>query len=71
MGIIRFSVGDILLMKKKHPCSSDRFAVLRVGSDVRIKCCVCERNLTLPRESLERSIKKIITAEDAENKDGI
>ena len=71
MGIIRFSVGDILVMKKKHPCTSDRFAVLRIGSDVRIKCCGCGRDMTLPRETLERSIKKIITANDAEKKDGI
>ena len=53
-------VGDTLKMKKKHPCSSDSFTVLRVGSDVRIVCRGCGRDLTLSRENLEKMIKKVI-----------
>ncbi len=56
---LKFSVGDRLLMKKKHPCSSDTFKVARVGSDVRIICCGCGRDLTLPREAVEKMIKKV------------
>ncbi len=63
MKIIKFSVGDTLILKKKHPCSSDAFSVLRVGSDVRIVCRGCKRDLTLARESLEKMIKKVIEAE--------
>ena len=63
MEILKFSVGDVLVMKKKHPCSSDRFKVIRLGSDIRIVCTGCGRDLILPRETLEKSIKKIITAE--------
>ncbi len=65
MDIVRFSVGDSLLMKKKHPCSSDRFKVIRVGSDIRIKCEGCERDLTLPREKLEKMIKKVIAKDES------
>ena len=36
-----FSVGDIVQMKKKHPCGSDSWEILRVGMDFRIKCCGC------------------------------
>ena len=61
MAILKFSVGDTLVMKKKHPCSSDKFSVLRVGSDVRIVCLGCKRDLTLPRETLEKSIKKVLS----------
>jgi len=60
MQIIRFSVGDRLLMKKKHPCGSDIFSVLRTGSDVRIKCNGCGRDMTLSRESVEKMIKRVI-----------
>ena len=60
MAIIHFSVGDNLILKKKHPCSSDTFKVLRGGSDVRIVCEGCRRDLTLPREKLEKMIKKVI-----------
>ncbi len=63
MQIIKFSVGDTLVMKKKHPCSSDLFAVLRVGSDIRISCKGCGRDITLNRESAEKMIKRVIPKE--------
>ena len=66
MPIIRFSVGDMLKMKKKHPCSSDTFRVMRVGSEVRIICTSCSRDLTLKREALEKMIKSVISAENSE-----
>ncbi len=61
MAIIYFSVGDSLVLKKKHPCSSDIFKVMRGGSDVRIICTKCNRDLTIPREKLEKMIKKVIS----------
>lgn len=61
MSIIKLSVGDTIMMKKKHPCSSDVFSVVRLGSDIRIICKGCNRDLTIPRESLEKMIKKVIT----------
>ena len=66
--IIRIMVGDILEMKKNHPCSpkSTRFRVLRVGSDIRIVCENCGRDLTLPRIKLEKNIKRIIRPSEAD-----
>ena len=61
MKIIKFSVGDMLIFKKKHPCGADTFTVLRTGSDVRIVCTGCGRDMTLPRLTVEKSIKKIET----------
>ena len=63
MEFVKISVGDTLLMKKKHPCSSSTFTVTRVGSDVRIICTGCGRDLTIQREALERMIKKVIPKE--------
>ena len=62
MPIIRFNVGDTLNLKKKHPCSSDSFRVARIGSDIRIICTVCGRDINIPREKLEKTIKAVITA---------
>lgn len=53
-------VGDTLLMKKKHPCGSDSFAVLRIGADFRIRCIGCGREVMLERVKVEKNIKKII-----------
>ena len=58
-------VGDTLLMKKRHPCGSDRFAVLRIGADFKIKCTGCGHEVMLERVKVEKNIKKIIR-EDSE-----
>ena len=67
--IPQIAVGDLLELKKSHPCSpkSVRFRVLRVGSDIRIVCENCGRDLTLPRIKLEKSIKKIIRPNELKN----
>jgi len=62
MSIIHFNVGDKVLLKKKHPCSSDIFRIARGGSDVRIICDKCGRDITVPREKFEKMIKKVIGA---------
>ncbi len=64
--IPQISVGDILEMKKPHPCSkkSVYFRVLRVGSDIRIVCESCGRDLTMPRIKLEKGIRRIIHESD-------
>lgn len=61
MANIKFTVGDTLVTKKKHPCSSDSFKVLRIGSDIRIVCIGCGRDMTLPRETVEKMTKKVIS----------
>ena len=60
MQSIKLTVGDQVQMKKKHPCSSDIFKILRLGSDVRIVCTGCGRDMTLPRDTVEKMIKKVI-----------
>ncbi len=57
---VRPTEGNLIQMKKKHPCGSDIFEVLRVGSDMRIRCKGCGRDVTVPRVKLEPSIKKIV-----------
>lgn len=61
MAIIQFSVGDTIVMKKKHPCGTETFKVARCGSDIRIVCTGCGRDLMLNREKVEKSIKRVIS----------
>ena len=63
MQILKISVGDTLELKKQHPCGGKLFRVLRVGSDVRIVCCGCGRDMTLDRIKLEKAVKRIVDAE--------
>lgn len=57
-------LNDILEMKKKHPCGNNKFLVLRIGMDFRIKCTACQHEVMLPRAACEKNIKKIIREEE-------
>ena len=61
MQIIRFKVGDIVELKKPHPCGSKQFKILRVGSEMRISCIGCSHDMTIDRIKLERAVKKFIS----------
>ena len=64
--MVRFDPKDRIVLKKKHPCGSDVFTVIRGGSDARIVCEGCSRDLTLEREKLEKMIKKVLPHDGAE-----
>jgi hypothetical protein len=53
-------VGDILLMKKNHPCGENRFLVLRTGMDFKIRCLRCSREVMVPRSKAEKNIRQIL-----------
>ena len=57
---------DIVEMKKEHPCGSRRWEVLRVGMDLKLRCCGCGHEVMAPRRKLEKSIKRMITEEEPE-----
>ena len=68
MAILPLHVGDNLLLKKAHPCGTDVMQVLRVGSDIRLRCVGCGRDLTLPRVKLEKSIRRILESDSNSTK---
>ncbi len=57
-------VGDVLRMKKPHPCGGLEFDVLRVGMDFKIRCRTCGREIMLPRLKCEKNIKKLLRPEE-------
>lgn len=59
-------VGDVIQMKKNHPCGCNTFTVRRVGMDFKIMCNGCGHEVMLPRKAAEKSIKKIVVS-DGEN----
>lgn len=52
-------VGDILTMKKAHPCGSREWQVLRTGADFRLRCCGCGREVMGPRSKFEKSVRQV------------
>ena len=61
-----FQVGDLVKMKKTHPCGSDKWEVLRTGADFRIKCLGCTRSVMLPRPKFEKSVKEILASPNSQ-----
>jgi hypothetical protein len=57
---MRYFVGDIVKMRKVHPCGGTDWEVLRVGMDFRIRCLKCDRVVMLPRPKFERAVKVVV-----------
>ena len=57
-------VGDVLELKKEHPCGSRRWLVLRVGMDFKLRCEGFGHELMLPRSKAEKSIKRVLRTEE-------
>lgn len=61
-------VGDVVKMKKAHPCGSDEWQITRTGMDFGMKCCGCGHFVMLPRPKFEKAAKAIVKkADTAEN----
>ncbi|MBU3182383.1 DUF951 domain-containing protein [Clostridium psychrophilum] len=55
-----FNLGDIVEMKKIHPCGSKNWEIIRLGADIKIKCLGCDRIVMLPRIKFDSGVRKII-----------
>ena len=55
-----YKLGSIVVMKKEHPCKTNKFEIVRVGMDIKIKCTGCGRIIMIPRSKFQKGAKKII-----------
>ena len=53
-------MGDIVEMKKQHPCGTNQFEIIRVGADIKIKCVGCGRIVMIPRNKFQKDAKRIV-----------
>lgn len=58
---MQIQVGDVVKLKKKHPCGSQEWEVLRVGADFRLKCKGCGHQVMMARTLVEKNLKGIQT----------
>jgi len=59
--VMEIKLGDVVLLKKKHPCGSDEWEVVRLGADIGLKCIKCQRRVLLERSVFERRVKAFIS----------
>ncbi|HHY21067.1 MAG TPA: DUF951 domain-containing protein [Bacilli bacterium] len=58
-----FNLNDVVEMKKPHPCGENRWRIIRMGMDIRIKCLGCQHSVLIPRKEFAKKLKKIIETE--------
>lgn len=56
---MKIEVGNVVKLKKQHPCGSKEWEVLRVGADFRLKCIGCAHQVMMPRTAVEKNVKEI------------
>lgn len=55
-----FQLGDVVLMKKPHPCGTNEMEIIRMGMDIRIRCTGCKHSVLVPRAKFESKLKKVL-----------
>ena len=61
---MQLHIGDMVELKKPHPCGNKIFKILRIGADMKIECCDCGRTLSLDRVKFEKMIKNFTSGEE-------
>jgi hypothetical protein len=61
-----FQLNDIVEMKKSHPCGTNRWKIIRLGMDIRIKCEGCSHSVLIPRKEFSRKMKKVLVRQEEE-----
>jgi hypothetical protein len=59
--LIEISIGDVVRMRKPHPCGGYEWEVSRTGADIGIVCLTCKRRVMLPRSRFEKRLKKVVS----------
>ena len=63
---LSYEVGDIVTLKKVHPCGSRDWEILRVGADFRLKCTGCGHQIMVPRKMVETNTKNLMKKEKSD-----
>jgi len=58
--VIEFQLGDIVRLRKPHPCGGFEWQVVRLGADIGLVCLTCQRRVLLPRSDLEKRVKAFV-----------
>lgn len=59
-GMEELLLGDLVQMRKTHPCGSDKWTVIRVGADIKIRCSGCGRIVMMDRADFTKRMKKVL-----------
>lgn len=58
-------IGNIVRLRKQHPCGGFEWEIVRIGADIGLRCLTCGRRILVPRSKIEKRIKKILSQKEA------
>lgn len=64
MEIKEYGLGDVVEMKKKHPCGSMNWEIIRLGADIKLKCQGCDHIVMLQRSKFNKMMKKVVSRKE-------
>ncbi|WP_129728631.1 MULTISPECIES: DUF951 domain-containing protein [Bacillaceae] len=60
----QYDLNDVVEMKKPHPCGVNRWKIIRMGMDIRVKCEGCSHSVLIPRREFDRKLKKVLVRQE-------
>ena len=63
---MKYGLNSIVIMKKTHPCGENRWEIIRLGVDIKLKCVKCGRTIMMDRLEFEKKLKKVVEDENKE-----
>ena len=58
--MLEYKLGNIVVMKKGHPCGANEWELIRIGADIKLKCTNCGRIIIMPRIDFNKKLRKVI-----------
>ncbi|MFA5524569.1 MAG: DUF951 domain-containing protein [Tissierellales bacterium] len=60
--MVKYNIGDVVQLKKAHPCGENKWEIMRTGVDFKLKCLGCQRQVWIARRDFEKRVKKVISS---------
>ncbi|HEU0116209.1 MAG TPA: DUF951 domain-containing protein [Thermomicrobiales bacterium] len=69
-GPLELRIGDVVRLRKPHPCGSHDWTVVRLGADIGLRCHGCNHRILIPRRTVERRLKTFVSRGSEPNEAG-
>jgi hypothetical protein len=57
----QYELGWVVRLRKQHPCGGTDWEVVRLGADIGLKCLMCERRILMPRSTLDKRVRTVVS----------
>ena len=61
--VIRYALGEVVRLKKRHPCGGTDWEIVRLGADIGLKCRTCQRRVLMPRSTLDKRMHSVVSSD--------